>query len=92
VSETHSLGLVLLDFVPNLAFLVGAYFLVRWVKLTSSRLSVVAMIAGSALVFLGGTLKATWKLLYTLGIGDFWLLRFGFWYDLYRSGRADTHT
>ena len=74
MSETHSLGLVLLDFVPNLAFLVGAYFLVRWVKLTSSRLSVVAMIAGSALVFLGGTLKATWKLLYTLGIGDFWLL------------------
>jgi hypothetical protein len=48
--------------------------LVRWVKLTSSRLSVVAMIAGSALVFLGGTLKAIWKLLYTLGIGDSWLL------------------
>jgi hypothetical protein len=64
----------MLDFVPNLAFLVGAYFLVRWVRLTSNRLSVVAMIAGSSLVFLGGTLKAIWKLLYTIGIGDFWLL------------------
>ncbi|MGD9048358.1 MAG: hypothetical protein PVF77_09910 [Anaerolineae bacterium] len=74
MSETYSLGLCLLDFVPNLAFLVGAYFLVRWVRLTSNRLSVVAMIAGSFLVFLGGTLKAIWKLLYTIGIGDFWLL------------------
>jgi hypothetical protein len=64
----------MLDFVPNLAFLVGAYFLVRWVRLTSNRLSVVAMIAGSSLVFLGGTLKAIWKLLQTMGIGDFWLL------------------
>lgn len=74
MSETHYLGLCLLDFVPNLAFLVGAYYLVRWVRLTSTLLSVVAMIAGSSLVFLGGTLKAIWKLLYTMGMGDFWLL------------------
>ena len=74
MSETYSLSLSLLDFVPNLAFLVGAYYLVRLVRLTSSALSLVAMIVGSALVLLGGTLKALWKLLYTLGIGDFWLL------------------
>jgi hypothetical protein len=74
VSETYSLGLSLLDFVPNLAFLVGACYLVRLVRLTSSTLSLVLMIAGSALVLLGGTLKALWKLLYTLGIGDSWLL------------------
>jgi hypothetical protein len=74
VSETYALGLCLLDFVPNLAFLVGAYYLVRWVRLAGSPLSVAAMITGSSLVFLGGTLKAIWKLLYTVGIGDFWLL------------------
>jgi hypothetical protein len=74
VIDTSTLGLCLLDFVPNLAFLVGAYYLVRWVRLVSSPLSVAAMIAGSCLVFLGGTLKAIWKLLYTVGIGDFWLL------------------
>lgn len=73
-NEAYSLWLSLLDFVPNLAFLVGAYYLVRWVWLTSSRLSVVAMIAGSSLVLLGGTSKALWKLLYTIGTGDFWLL------------------
>jgi hypothetical protein len=32
------------------------------------------MIAGSCLVFLGGTLKAIWKLLHTIGVGDIWLL------------------
>jgi hypothetical protein len=66
--------LSLLDFVPNLAFLVGAYYLVCLVRLTSSTLSLVLMIAGSFLVLLGGTTKALWKLLYTLGIGDYWLL------------------
>jgi hypothetical protein len=74
VDEIYSLGLSLLDFVPNLAFLVGAIYLVRWVWLTGSVTSVVTMIVGSALVFLGGTTKALWKLLYTLGTGDFWLL------------------
>jgi hypothetical protein len=32
------------------------------------------MIAGSSLVLVGGTSKAIWKLLVTLGVGDFWLL------------------
>lgn len=58
VNEAYFLGLSLLDFVPALAFLVGAYYLVRWVRLTSTQLSVFAMIAGSSLVLLGGTLKA----------------------------------
>ena len=74
VSESYSLGLSLLDFVPSLAFLVGACYLVRWLWLTGSTLSVVAMIAGTSLVLLGGTLEALWKLLYTMGVGDFWLL------------------
>jgi hypothetical protein len=74
VDETYSLGLSLLDFVPNLAFLVGAIYLVRWVWLIGSASSAVATIIGSSLVLLGGTTKAFWKLFYTIGIGDFWLL------------------
>ena len=68
------LGLSLLDFVPNLAFLAGAYFLVRLLLLRNRSFSMFVMIAGSSLVFLGGTSKAIWKLLYTIGIGDNQLL------------------
>jgi hypothetical protein len=57
--------------VPNLAFLVGAYFLVRWVRLVGDTPAVAAMIAGCSLVLLGGSLQALWKLLYTVGVGDF---------------------
>ena len=31
-------------------------------------------IAGSLLIFLGGFLKAIWKLLFTIGVGDYQLL------------------
>ncbi|MBN1178656.1 MAG: hypothetical protein JXD18_05560 [Anaerolineae bacterium] len=66
----YSLGLCLLDFLPNLAFLVGAYFLVRTAQLVQGRRCTRLMMAGALLVFLGGTLKAVWKLLYTTGVGD----------------------
>ena len=66
----YSIGLCLLDFVPNLAFLVGAYFLVRTAQLVQGRLCARMMMGGALLVFLGGTLKAIWKLLYTTGVGD----------------------
>lgn len=66
----YSLGLCLLDFVPNLAFLVGAYFLVRTAQLVKRRRCARMMMGGALLVFLGGTLKALWKLLYTTGVGD----------------------
>ena len=74
MSETYTLGLSLLDFVPNLAFLVGSYYLIQIVKLTNQRNLYLAAIVGSLLVFLGGTLKAVWKLLLTIGMGDFQLL------------------
>jgi hypothetical protein len=74
MGETYTLGLSLFDFVPPLAFLVGAICLVRLTALESSRPTSVMMAAGTGLVFLGGTLKAVWKLLYTVGLGDFTLL------------------
>lgn len=74
MEQTYTLGLSLLDFVPNLAFLVNAYFLVKLVRLKNRPFQLTAMITGSSLVVLGGTLKAVWKLLYTLGVGDFQLM------------------
>jgi hypothetical protein len=70
MEEGYSLGLCLLDFVPNLAFLVGAYFLVQTAGLARGRRCARLAMGGALLVFLGGTLKAIWKLLFTTGVGD----------------------
>jgi hypothetical protein len=73
-SENYSLALSLLDFVPNLAFLAGAVLLVLWARRTNGQLGAILMVAGSALVFVGGTTKAIWKLIVTIGGGDIvWL-------------------
>jgi hypothetical protein len=68
--EGYSLELSLFDFVPNVAFLVGALFLVRTAQFAWSRRCAWLMTVGTLLVFLGGTLKAIWKLFYTIGVGD----------------------
>ncbi|MBP7228443.1 MAG: hypothetical protein KA988_04980 [Longilinea sp.] len=58
-----TLGMALMDFIPNLGYLVGAYFLVRLIlRERGQRCGRMAML-GALLVFLGGTLKATSKLL-----------------------------
>ena len=74
MNETYSIWLSLLDFLPDLAFLTGASFLIRWTRKLGTKISLFLMIAGSFLVLLGGTTKAIWKLILTLGLGDNWLL------------------
>ncbi|MFN2292403.1 MAG: hypothetical protein ACK2UC_14520 [Anaerolineae bacterium] len=66
----YSIELCLLDFVPNLAFLVGALFLVQTARIARVRRCAWLMLSGTLLIFLGGTLKAIWKLLYTTGAAD----------------------
>ena len=70
MEESYSLGIAILDFLPNIAFLVGAYFLVRMTLIARGKPCSRMMMAGTLLIFLGGTLKATWKLIYTLEIGN----------------------
>jgi hypothetical protein len=70
----YTLGLALLDFVPIFAFLVGAYFLVRIVLISRGKPCGRMMMAGTLLVFSGGFFKATWKLLFSLGIADIQIL------------------
>ena len=74
MTETYPLTLALYDFVPVTLFLVGAFFLVRIALMVrGTRCGRMAM-AGALLIFLGGFLKATWKLLYASGTGDVRLL------------------
>ena len=71
---TYSLALSLFDFVPVIAFLIGAMYLVRWARLFDRRVVSLSMLLGSILAVLGGATKATWKFLVTINVGDFiWL-------------------
>ena len=58
------------DFVPNIAFLVGAFFLVKIAVLVKGRPCSRMVMAGALMVASGGILKATWKLLYAANVAD----------------------
>ena len=74
MEETYPLSLALYDFVPVAFFLIGAIYLVRVsIRMCGLRCGRLAM-AGSLLIFMGGFLKAIWKLLFTIGVGDYQLL------------------
>jgi hypothetical protein len=68
--ETYPVSLALFDFIPTLAFLTGAFYLVRTGVLCRGKPCGRMVMAGGLLVFLGGFFKATWKLLYTTGVAD----------------------
>ncbi len=67
MSETYSIGMALMDFLPNFAFLVGAYFLVRMVLRLRSRACARMLTVGTFFVFMGGFTKAVWKLMAAFG-------------------------
>jgi len=68
--ETYPISIALFDFIPVTMFLVGAFFLVRIaLQMRGSPCGRMAM-AGALLVFLGGFLKAVWKLLYAANVAD----------------------
>jgi hypothetical protein len=64
------LCLALFDFVPTIAFLIVAYYLVRIVYLVRGKACGALALAGALLIFLGGFLQAIWKLLFTTGAAD----------------------
>lgn len=68
--ETYTVPMAIFDFIPNIAFLVGAFFLVKIAVLVKGRSCSRMVMAGAFLVALGGILKATWKLLYAANIAD----------------------
>ena len=74
MKETYPLTLALFDFVPVIFFLIGAIYLVRIATRMCGALCRRLAIMGSLLIFLGGFLKALWKLLVATGLGDFQLM------------------
>ncbi len=68
--DTYPLLLALFDLLPPLAFLVGAVYYTCTTRLLCSAGQARMATVGGALVFLGGFLKALWKLLYTTGTAD----------------------
>lgn len=66
----YSFGLALFDFVPTFFFLIGAFFLVKTVFICAGKPAARMLMAGSLLVFIGGFLKAFWKLLYAAQLAD----------------------
>jgi hypothetical protein len=70
MQNDSSLALCLFDFVPNLAFLAGTYFLFRITRLLGDRRSTSLVATGACLVFAGGMFKAGWKLMCTIGLPD----------------------
>ncbi|MBW6474322.1 MAG: hypothetical protein K0B14_14445 [Anaerolineaceae bacterium] len=68
--ETYTIPMAIFDFLPNIAFLVGAFFLVKIAVLVRGRPCSRMVMAGALLVALGGILKATWKFLYAANIAD----------------------
>jgi len=68
--ETYPISLALFDFIPTIAFLIGGYFLVKISLMMHSRRCSQLAAASVLLIFMGGFLKATWKLLYATGTAD----------------------
>lgn len=68
--DEYPLMLSLVDFIPNIAFIAGIFYLLKFIKIKPDRKIYNLLFIGGMLVFSGGMLKALWKLLYTMKIAD----------------------
>ena len=69
-----TVGLAIFDYIPVLLFALTGILLMRdlYNKLSKGAYALVA--AGVIMVLVAGVYKATWKLIYTLGVSDLYLL------------------
>ena len=66
-----SVPMAVVDFIPVIMFFIAAVILQRDLYSKMSKGAFALLAAGSIMVFLGGSFKALWKLLYALNICDF---------------------
>ena len=73
-----TVGLALFDYIPVILFAVTGTLLMRdlYNKLSKGAFALVA--AGIIMVLVAGIYKATWKLVFTLGVADLYLLNDAF--------------
>jgi hypothetical protein len=67
MTQTYTLELALFNFIPNIVFLIGAYYLIGITSKVCAKSCKWLALIGSLLIVLAGMLKAIWKLLFTLG-------------------------
>ena len=74
--KEFSVPMALVDYIPVILFLLAAKQLCKDLKVKMSKPAFLTFVTGAALVVIAGTLKASYKLLYALHIGDFtWMSR-----------------
>lgn len=66
-----SVPMAVIDFIPVVLFFITAVILQRDLYNRMSKGAFALLAAGSIMVFIGGTYKALWKLLYALNVCDF---------------------
>jgi hypothetical protein len=79
MAETYPISLALFDFVPTLAFLIGAFHLVKISLICRNKPNSRMAMAGTLLVFLGGFTKAFWKFMVAAEVANImWLSQLQF--------------
>ncbi len=66
-----SVPMALVDYIPDILFLIAAVTLQRGLYYRMSKGAFAVFSAGTIMIFCAGLFKATWKLLLSLGICDF---------------------
>lgn len=70
--------MAIVDFIPVVLFFVAAVLLQNDLYSKLSKFKYTLLSAGSLMIFIGGALKATWKILYALNICDYQALDISF--------------
>ncbi len=68
--KEYSIPMALFDLLPVFFFLAGAWTVAADMKQKMTLPAKILFVGGSGLVFLAGLLKALYKLIYSLGLGD----------------------
>ena len=67
-------GLAIYDYLPNLIWIAGSYFLINALKAELKKVPLYILIISLTLVLIAGTLKATWKLLIAIADANILIL------------------
>ena len=70
--------MAIVDFIPVVLFFAAAVLLQNDLYSKLSKTKYTLLSAGSLMIFIGGALKATWKILYALNICDYQALDISF--------------
>ena len=73
-----TVSMALVDYIPVVLFFIAALLLQNDLYSKLSKIKYTLLASGSMMVLVGGTLKATWKILYALNICDFQALDISF--------------